>query len=161
MFFHFHFPTFCTLSAQNISQLFISDKYVLLILSGCKTKTMMLKCKHHIKKGKHIWGFSNILWQCVFYRAARVHRYEWAMWCLCASVCVCSLSPALIGLDSCTGVCGKHRWLLLLLLPPDLCDLLHKDNRAVSYPHDPLSPRPKNSQAWRLRQRTSSLRAVW
>lgn len=41
------------------------------------------------------------------------------------------------GLDSCTRVCGKHRWLLLLLLPPDLCDLLHKDNRAASYPQNP------------------------
>lgn len=56
---------------------------------------------------------------------------------VCVHVCVCSLSQTLHGLDSCTRVCGKHRWLLLLLLPPDLCDLLHKDNRAVSYPQDP------------------------
>lgn len=51
--------------------------------------------------------------------------------------CVCSFSLALTGRDSCTRVCGKRRWLLLLLLPPDLCDLLHKDNRAASYPQDP------------------------
>lgn len=90
---------------------------------------------HTSQHGKHIWGISNFFWQCILHHTARVRRYMWAMWCPCA--CVWSLSQALGGRDSCTRVCGKHRWLLLLLLPPDLCDLLHKDNRAVSYPQDP------------------------
>lgn len=54
---------------------------------------------HTAQEGKHIWGLPNFFWQCIFHHAARVHRYEWAMWCLCA--CVCSLSLALIGLDNC------------------------------------------------------------
>lgn len=79
---------------------------------------------------------------------------EWTMGYLCA----CERS--LLGSDSSTSECGKHRWLLLLLLPSDLHDLLHKDNRAVSYPQDTPTPCPKNSHAWQLRQRTSS-RLVW
>ena len=96
---------------------------------------------HTSQHGKHIWGLSNFFWQCILHHTARVRRYTWAMWCPCA--CVWSLSRALGGRDSRTRVCGKHRWLLLLLLPPDLCDLLHKDNRAVSYPQDPP---PKKQQ---------------
>lgn len=99
---------------------------------------------HTWQEGKHIWGLSSFFWQCIFHQMARVRWYEWPMWCQCASVCVYT-QP---GLDSCTRVCGKHGRLLLLLLPPDLCDLLHKDNRAASYPQNPLpsSPRPKTAR---------------
>lgn len=44
------------------------------------------------------------------------------------------------GLDSRTRACGKHGCLLLLLLPQDLCDLLHKDNRPASYPPTQKQP---------------------